>query len=131
MEDIRELSLNDLIRRLHESVSSFVAGMENVVSMNRQQPDDEISELRSHIIDRLKGGEQITDNRKLMGLLDLLSKDQAVLELVRDDAKDWLEIIETIEDHMTSKKPLTPTEAAEIRKIQRMAGELKALIRAE
>jgi hypothetical protein len=131
MEDIRQLSVSDLITRLHESVSSFVAGMENVVSMNRQEPTEEISELRGHILDRLKNGEEITDNRKLIGFLDLLSKDQAVLELVKDDAKDWLEIIETIEQQIASRKPLTPGETAELRKIKSMAGELKVLIREE
>jgi len=129
MDDVRELSVNDLIHRLHESVNSFVAGMENVVSMNKREPPDEISELRGHIIERLKGGEEITDNRRLIGFLDLLSKDQAVLELVKDDAKDWLEIIETIEKQMESRKPLTKTETAEIRKIRKMAVELKDLIR--
>jgi hypothetical protein len=103
--------------------------MENVVSMNKGEPADDISELRGHIIARLKGGEEITDNRKLISFLDLLSKDQAVLELVKDDAKDWLEIIETIENHMGAKKPLTAVETAEIRKIRTMAVELKALIR--
>jgi hypothetical protein len=130
MDDIRDISLNELVRRLHESISGFVAGMENVISMNRQPQTDEISELRDHIVERLRGGEQITDNRKVIGLLDLLSRDQAVLELVRDDAKDWLEIVEAIEGHMLSKKPLTGTEQKEVRQIKRMAGELKALIRA-
>jgi hypothetical protein len=130
MENIGRLSLNDLIKRLHESVASFVAGMENVVSMNKQQPTEEISEIRTHILDRLQKGEEITDNRKVINLLDLLSKDQAVLELVKEDAKDWLEIIETIEVHMSSKMPMSPAEMQELRKIKEMSGELKALIRA-
>src|ERR1700677_2541741 len=118
MEDLRTLSLNDLIKRLHESLVSFLAGMENVVSMNRRPPNDDIPELRSHIIERLKKGEEVADNKKIISLLDLLSKDQAVLDLVKDDAKDWLEILETIESHVGSKTPLSAVETTEIRKIR-------------
>jgi hypothetical protein len=131
MEDIRQLSVSDLIKRLHESVASFVSGMENVISMNKQEPPEEISELRGHLMDRLKKGEEITDNRKLISFLDMLSKDQAVLELVREDAKDWLEILDTIEGQMSSRKPLTAAETSEIKRIRQMSGELKALIRSE
>ena len=131
MEDIRQLSVSDLIKRLHESVESFVSGMENVISMNKREPPDEITELRGHLIDRLKNGEEITDNRKLISFLDLLSKDQAVLELVKEDAQDWLEILDTIEGQMSSRKPLTPAERAEIGKIRKMSRELTVLIRGE
>jgi hypothetical protein len=129
MEDIRELSVNDLIKRLHDSISGFISGMESVIGMNKEEPPSEISELRSHLVERLKGGEEVTDNKRIIGLLDLLSKDQAVLELVKDDAKDWLEIIETIEKQMTSRRPLSPGETREVNKIRKMSSELKALIR--
>ncbi len=129
MDDIREISVNELVRRLHESVSGFLAGMENVISMNKQPPIEEISDLRDRITERLKGGDEITDNRKVISLLDLLSRDQAVLGLVRDDAKDWLEIIEAIEHHMLSKASITPAEQKQVKQIRRMAAELKTLIR--
>jgi hypothetical protein len=131
MEDLRQLNLNELLQRLHESVSGFISGMENVVGMNKEVPPTEIVEIRDHLMDRLKKGEEITDNKKVISLLDLLSKDQAVLELVKDDAKDWLEIIETIEKHMSSKTGLSTSERADIRKIGRMSGELKTLIRSD
>ena len=129
MDDIRELSVNELIRRLHESVSGFVAGMENVIGMNREAPPSEISELRDRITERLKKGEEITDNRKVIGLLDLLSRDQAVLGLVKEDAEDWLGIIGAIERQMASKRPLTAAETDEIKRIRKMSAELKSLIR--
>ena len=52
-----------------------------------------------------------------------------MLELVKDDAKDWLEIIETIERHISLKTGLSAAERADVRRIGRMSGELKALIR--
>ena len=67
MDDIRELSVNELIRRLHESVSGFVAGMENVIGMNREAPRRRYR-ARARITERLKKGEEITDNRKVIGL---------------------------------------------------------------
>jgi hypothetical protein len=67
----------------------------------------------------------------VINLLDLLSRDQVVLEIVREDAKDWLEVIETIEEHMDSKGDLSASENKEVKKIRAMAGELKALIREE
>ncbi|MDE1865096.1 MAG: hypothetical protein KGH94_00440 [Candidatus Micrarchaeota archaeon] len=129
MEDIRELSINDLIARLHESIKGFISGMESVIGMNKEAPSPEIAVLRDHLTERLRKGEEITDNKRLIGFLDLLSKDQAVLELVKDDAKDWLEIVETIEKQIESRRPLSTGERNEIRKIKKMSSELKALIR--
>lgn len=129
MEDLRQLSINELITRLHESISGFISGMENVIGMNKEAPPAEIIDLRDHLMGRLQKGEEVTDNKKLIGLLDLLSKDQAVLELVKDDAKDWLEVIETIEEQMSSRKPISASQTAELRKIRKMSSEIKALIR--
>ncbi len=130
MEDIRQLSINDLIKRLHESLSGFITGMESVIGMNQEAPPSEIADLRDHITERLKNGEEITDNKRLIGLLDLLSKDQAVLGLVKEDAKDWLDIIETIENQMESRRPLSSAETRQIKRIRTMSSELKTLIRA-
>ncbi len=129
MEDIKELSVNDLVRRLHESLKGFLSGMESVIGMNKEAPPGEISELRDHLTERLKGGEQITDNKRLIGLLDILSKDQMVLELVRDDAKDWLEILDVVERQMSLKRPLSQEEMNEIKRIREMSSDLKTMIR--
>ena len=58
MDDLRQLNLNDLIQRLHESVSGFISGMENVVGMNKEAPPSEIVEIRDHLMERLKKGEE-------------------------------------------------------------------------
>lgn len=129
LEDIRELGVNELVKRLHESMSGFVVGMESVVGMNREAPPSEIAELRGHVAERLKRGEEITDNRRLISLLSLLSKDQAVLELIKDDAKEWLDVIDAVEKQMASRKSLSAAEAGEVKKIRKMSADLKTLIR--
>jgi hypothetical protein len=129
MEDIKELSVNDLVRRLHESLNGFLSGMESVIGMNKEAPPDVIRELRDHLSERLRGGEEITDNKRLIGLLDILSKDQMVLELVRDDAKDWLDILDVVEKQMSLKRPLSQDEMNEIKKIRQMSSDLKTMIR--
>jgi hypothetical protein len=48
---------------------------------------------------------------------------------VKDDAKDWLEILEAIERQMEGKRPLGPQEIREIRRIKEMSSTLKTMIR--
>ncbi len=129
MVNFKTLSVSDLISRLHDAISSFVKNIESAVEMNSKTDMDEIVNLRDHITEKLQKGEDITDNTKIIQLLDLLSRDRMILEVVKEDASEWLDILEAIEGQMSGKTPLTKREQLELKKIDKMTGELKALIR--
>jgi hypothetical protein len=127
--EIKGLSLNDLIDRFIDTLDGFLSGIENVIEINKTPRGDDISQLRGHITERLNRGEEVADNKLILQLLDLLSKDQAVLQIVKEDAEEWVAMLEAIEEHMEDKKPNTAAEKKELRKISTLTSELKALVR--
>ncbi len=122
-------SLNDLIGNFADMIKSFLTGMENVIDINRRPNNNEIAQLRSHIIERMNRGEEITDNKLILQLLDLLSKDQMVLQIVKEDVEEWVDMLEAIDDQISNQKPNTKEEKEEIQKISILTAEIKALVR--
>lgn len=130
MLDGVNLSIGSLFGKLHEAIVSFVANLNDLVEENREVPLSEIRELREHIKQRLNSNESIDDNQKLMKLLDLFSTDKAVIELVRDEAQDWLDMLEAIENSFPKdRSQLTQGQRDEIRKVEVLTSQVKALIR--
>ncbi len=132
MTDIKGLTLGDLFSRLHSAISDFVRTMEETVRADREVDTSEIKTLREHIRERLGKNENVEDNRKMLKVLDLFATNSAVIELVRLDAEDWLKFIDDIEKGMEQKLAtgnLTEDELGEIKQMQRLTAEIKAIIR--
>jgi hypothetical protein len=130
MPNFKLMSVNDLISRLHDAIESFLSGIEDIIELNSKSGSkDEISMLKAHLTEKLKRGEEVTDNKKLIGLLDLLSKDQRVLIIIKEDAEEWAEMLDVIKGQMSSRKPMTEEERRDIQKITRMASEITLFIR--
>lgn len=127
--EIKGLSLNDLIDQFVDALEDFLSGMENVLEINKSPKGDEITQLRNHITLRMNRGEEIADNKLILQMLDLLSKDQAVLQIVKKDAEEWIKMLEAIEDQIGGQKPSTPREKEEIKKIESLVTDIKALAR--
>ena len=123
------MSVNEIIKKLYNSVKSFVKGMESVVGINDKYNKDEINELKTHLTEKLNRGEEVTDNSKLIDLLEILSKDQAVMHIIKDDAEEWLEMLEAIESSINSKKELSPEEKKEVKQINKMTMSIKDFLR--
>ena len=130
MPNFKLMSVNDLISRLHDAIESFLTGIEDIIDLNSKSGSkDEISTLKAHLTEKLKRGEEVTDNKKLIDLLNLLSKDQTVLAIIKEDAEEWAEMLDAIQSQISSRKPITDEERKDIQKITAMATEISSLIR--
>lgn len=131
-DDLKHLSLGELFSRLHRAIVDFVDTLDETIEDNRQVGAGDIRELRQHISERLGKNEEIDDNKKLLKVLDLFANNSAIMELVREDADDWLDFIEAIEKQIQEKGDagkLTKEELADIDKIKEMTSQIKAMIR--
>ncbi len=130
MPNFKLMSVNELISRLHDAIESFLTGIEDIIDLNSKSGGkDEISTLKAHLTEKLKRGEEVTDNKKLIDLLNLLSKDQTVLAIIKEDAEEWAEMLDAIQGQISSRKPITDEERRDIQKITKMATEITSLIR--
>ena len=129
--DFKNLTVNQLIKKLYDSVKSFIKGMESVVQMNDKLSKNEIDELKEHLTNKLNNGEEVTDNTKLISLLDVLSKDQTIMHIIKDDAEDWILMLEAIENSINSKTTISKEEEKEIEQINTMTNSIKDFLRKE
>ena len=128
---LSNLSLDDLFGKLHTLMVNLVKDVDSVLEDNKSMGMDSIRELRDHISDRLARNEEINDNRKLLKLLNLFSEDKAVLEIIREDSEEWVELLEAIEGSIKGggSGTLTAKEKNEIKEIRRLTSEIKSIIR--
>ena len=130
IDGIKNATLSNLFGSLHEAMLSFVKSLDSLISENKDLTLDDIKMLREHIKERLKGDEEITDKQKLLKLLDLFSTDRAVVELMKDEAEEWLEMLEAIEGNIANQDgEMTAQEKEEIEKIHKLTVEIKAVLR--
>ena len=126
------LTLDSLLGKLHSALVNFARDVEEMIEENKALTVEDIRELRRNIQQRLDRNEEITDNRKLLAMLDLFATDKAVLEIIREDAEDWIKLLEDIEDNIKGKAgKLTPDERAEMKEISKLTSNIKELIRRE
>jgi len=130
-DGLTNLTLDDLLGKLHSALVNFVRDVEEMVEENKVLSVEDIRELRHHIQQRLDNREEITDNQKLLTMLDLFVTDSAVMEIIREDAEDWIKLLEDIEDNIKGRagKQLTPDEKEEMKKVGELTAQIKALIR--
>jgi len=128
--DVKELSLDGLFSKLHGLMVNLVRDIDSVLEDNMEISMDSVRELRSHITTKLNRNEEIEDNKKLLKLLNLFSEDRAVLEIIKEDSDEWVELLEAIEESINERGPnLTKSEQKEIKEINRITSEIKSLIR--
>ncbi len=132
VKDVKEMSLDGLFGKLHGLMINLVKDVDSVIADNKEVSMDAVRELRDHINYKLGKKEEIQDNEKILRLLNLFSEDKAVLEIIREDAEEWVELLEAIEQSISERGPnLTAGEQKEIREINRLTSEIKTLIRKE
>ena len=114
-EELEKISLGKLFSILTESMTKMVDGLRGLVSSNNRVEDREIRELREHIKERLDKGEEQVDNQKILKLLNLFSENKEVIEFIKEETEEWLELVEAIEKHVESGgNKLTKSEEEEI-----------------
>ena len=130
MDGLKGATINALLTKLHDAILTFADNVDVIIEENRAIAIDDIRELRDHIMKRLEKQEEVADNRKILKLLDLFSKDKAVLEIIREDAEEWVKLLEGIEGNIRSRgDQITEEEKEEIKEIGKLTAEIKALIR--
>ena len=130
MDGVKSITLSNLFGSLHEAMLNFAKSLDSLISENKEITLDDIKTLRTHIKERLQGSEAITDKQKLLKLLDLFSTDRAVVELMKEEADEWLEMLEAIEDNISHQDgEMTPQEKEEVEKIHMLTSEIKAVLR--
>lgn len=129
-KDVKEMTLDGLFSKLHGLMANLAKDIDSVLEDNRELGMDSVRQLRDHIKSRLSRNEEIEDNKKLLKLLNLFSEDKAVLEIIKEDSKEWVELLEAIEKSISERGPnLTKSEQNEIKEINRITSEIKSLIR--
>ncbi len=132
LDDLKSLSIGDLFSKLHRAIVDFIETIDETIEEDRQVGMGDIRALREHINQRLQKNEEIDDNKKLLKVLDLFASNSAIIELVREDADDWLDFIETIEKRIQEKGDtggLTGEELDDIEKLKALTQRIKAVIR--
>ncbi len=130
VKDLRELSLDSLFGKLHGLMINLVRDMDSVIEDNKAVSMEGIRDLRQHINYKLGKKEEIQDNEKLLKVLNLFSEDRAVLEIIREDAEEWVELLNAIEESIKGNGgDLTKREEQEIKEINRLTNQIKSLIR--
>ena len=51
------------------------------------------------------------------------------MHIIKDDAEEWLEMLEAIESSINSKKELSPEEKKEVKQINKMTMSIKDFLR--
>jgi transcriptional regulator of heat shock response len=130
--DLRNMSLDSLFGKLQGLMINLVKDVDSVIEDNNEMSTGSLKELREHITSRLTKKEEIEDNEKLLKMLNLFSEDRAVIQIIREDAEDWVKLLDAIEQSITEKGgDLTPKEQKEIKDINKLTSEIKSLIRKE
>jgi hypothetical protein len=129
MASFANLSINELLGRLHSAILSFTESVDKVIEGNKRVSASDISMLRKHVKDRLARGESPAENAKILDLLELFTTNKVVLELVREDAEEWLEFLDEIERYIKSKGGTPPEVREEVQKIRKLTSEIRTLVR--
>ncbi len=128
--DMRSLSLGELLSKLHSAVRQFVSDLDAVIERNMRVSTDDIRSLRASITERLRAGKDEVENRKLLEVLDLLSMDKTVIGLMKDDAEEWLEFIDAVESHIASGEyRASGEEKEELARMRELTARISGLLR--
>ena len=114
LEQLKKLSLNELIAALQDQIVSFSRGLDRLVDKNRGIDTNEIDQLRDHIKARLQAGTERAENERMLKLVNLFSEDKKALDLIRKDVDEWLEFLDAINSHVGGDS--NPVEAERLRK---------------
>lgn len=130
--DLKNMSLGALFGKLHSAITSFTKDLDTFIEKNKSISMSDIKELRDHIQKRLESNEEVEDNKKLKELLNLFATDKAVLEVIREDAEQWIELLDAIIENLENKEgELTIEEKAELHQIISLATDIKTMLRKE
>ena len=129
-EELSKISLSRLFSILTDSMTRMVEGLRGLMKRNEIVDDSTVRELREHIKSRLAVGEERVDNQNILKLLDLFSENKEVIEFIKEEAEEWLELVEAIEKHVESgDRTLSEKEQEEVRELKELTDKIKHTLR--
>jgi hypothetical protein len=129
-EELSKISLSRLFSILTDSMTRMVEGLKGLVKRNEIVDDSTVRELREHIKNRLAIGEERVDNQNILKLLDLFSENKEVIEFIKEEAEEWLDLVEAIEKHIESgDRTLSEKEQEEVRELKELTDKIKHTLR--
>jgi len=128
IENLKKLSLNDLLSRLHESISSFSRNINKLTEKNRELTLVDIIELRNHTKRKLEAHEDTLENKMILKLIELFKEDKNALELARIDVDEWIDFLDAIKAHLEeSKGELSAEERKELKDVEKLRQDITKL----
>ncbi len=135
LESLKKLSLNELLSRLHESISGFSRDIGRLTDRNRELTLVDIIELRNHVKRKLEAHEEGAENEKLLKLIGLFKDDKNALELARMDVEEWIDFLDAIKFHLEQRRgALSAEEKEELKDMEKLRADitkLQAVLRRE
>ena len=129
-EELSKISLGRLFSILTDSMTRMVEGLKGLINKNETVDDNTVREIREHIKGRLAAGEERVDNQNILKLLDLFSENKEVIEFIKEEAEEWLELVEAIEKHIESgDKELSEKEQEEVMELKELMDKIKHTLR--
>ncbi len=129
-EELSKISLGRLFSILTDSMTRMVEGLKGLMNKNETVDDNTVREIREHIKNRLAAGEEKVDNQNILKLLDLFSENKEVIEFIKEEAEEWLELVEAIEKHVESgDKELSDKEQEEVMELKELMDKIKHTLR--
>ena len=129
-EELSKISLGRLCSILRDSMTRMVEGLKGLMNKNETVDDNTVREIREHIKNRLAAGEERVDNQNILKLLDLFSENKEVIEFIKEEAEEWLELVEAIEKHIESgDKELSEKEQEEVMELKELMDKIKHTLR--
>lgn len=126
--DLREVDIDRLIAMLHDSLEDAVKGMDALLEESKELDAGGIKELRDHVASRL--GNEDADTDRLLKLMGLLSTEEAVIEILKEDAEEWLKLIGAIDEQIKNiKKDGGKIDKKDIMELEALSKKIKGLIR--
>ena len=110
LEQLKKLSLNELIAALQDQIVSFSRGIDRLIDKNNELNTAEIDQLRDYIKSRLEAGKERAENERLLKLVNLFSDDKKALGLIREDVDEWLEFLHAVDEHIGGDSRSVDTE---------------------
>ncbi len=119
LEELRKLTVNELISRLHSAITSVAQNITKITEKNREITLVDIIELRNGIKQKLDKGEETAENTKLLKLITLFKEDKNALELLKIDLNEWIEFLDAVKEHVgKGEDTLSKEELKEIDKLK-------------
>ncbi|MDE1832868.1 MAG: hypothetical protein KGH58_00435 [Candidatus Micrarchaeota archaeon] len=125
---LKGVEIDKLISMLHESLEDAIKGMGVLIDEAKELDTGRVEELRDHVASRL--GREDADAKRLLKLMSLISTEGAVIEILKEDAEEWLKLINVIDEHIKSVKDGSSIDDKDIKELEALSKKIKGMLRA-